>query len=93
MKEQSNRVIRRYPGAHSNFVRVSFTEEGGGHSRLNFEVDMDAFTEARVGQFLKNGKCHATSLRIINSDITQVFKSVTEYTPYLGTVYRVRTKV
>jgi RNA-dependent RNA polymerase len=56
LAEQSNRVIRRYPGLDSNFIRVSFTDEGDSRSRLNFEVDIHAFTRDRVGKFLKNGK-------------------------------------
>ncbi|KAG8710842.1 hypothetical protein FRC08_016639, partial [Ceratobasidium sp. 394] len=53
--EQSNRVIRRYPGFESHFIRVSFTDEGDTRSHLDFEVDTNAFSDARVGRFLRNG--------------------------------------
>ncbi|KAG9089334.1 hypothetical protein FS749_001409 [Ceratobasidium sp. UAMH 11750] len=55
LAEQSNRVIRRYPTFESNFIRVSFTDEGDSRSRFDFEVDTNAFSGARVGRFLKNG--------------------------------------
>lgn len=55
LAEQSNRVIRRYPGFESNFIRVSFTDEGDTRSRFDFEVDTNAFSQARVGRFLKTG--------------------------------------
>ncbi|KAG9102986.1 hypothetical protein FRC06_000562, partial [Ceratobasidium sp. 370] len=46
--EQSNRIIRRYPGFESHFIRVSFTDEGDTRSHLDFEVDTNAFSDARV---------------------------------------------
>ncbi|KAG8750258.1 hypothetical protein FRC12_012967, partial [Ceratobasidium sp. 428] len=55
LAEQSNRVIRRYPGFESHFIRVSFTDEGDSRTRFDFEVDTNAFSEARVGRFLKTG--------------------------------------
>ncbi|KAJ1307617.1 hypothetical protein OPQ81_001714 [Rhizoctonia solani] len=54
LEEQSNRVIRRYPGYETHFIRVSFTDEADGHTRFEYEVDTQAFTQKRVGQFLKN---------------------------------------
>ncbi|KAF8604246.1 RdRP-domain-containing protein [Ceratobasidium sp. AG-I] len=55
LAEQSNRIIRRYPGYESNFLRVSFTDESDGRPRFDFEVDTDAFSAARFGSFLKKG--------------------------------------
>ncbi|KAG9109630.1 hypothetical protein FRC07_008274 [Ceratobasidium sp. 392] len=55
LAEQSNRVIRRYPGFESHFIRVSFTDEGDSRTRFDFEVDTNAFSEARVGKYLKTG--------------------------------------
>ncbi|KAG8743657.1 hypothetical protein FRC10_011626 [Ceratobasidium sp. 414] len=52
--EQSNRVIRRYPGFESHFIRVSFTDEGDTRPHLDFEVDTNAFSDARIGRFLRN---------------------------------------
>ncbi|KAG8734164.1 hypothetical protein FRC11_010382 [Ceratobasidium sp. 423] len=54
LEEQSNRVIRRYPGYETHFIRVTFTDEADGRTRFEFEVDTQAFTQKRVGQFLKN---------------------------------------
>ncbi|KAG8753682.1 hypothetical protein FRC12_011463 [Ceratobasidium sp. 428] len=53
--EQSNRIIRRYPGFESYFIRVSFTDEGDTRTHFDREVNTDAFAEDRVGGFLKNG--------------------------------------
>ncbi|KAG9126471.1 hypothetical protein FRC07_003322 [Ceratobasidium sp. 392] len=53
--EQSNRIIRQYSGFESYFIRVSFTDEGDTRSYFDDEVDTDAFSEARVGRFLKYG--------------------------------------
>ncbi|CAE6379822.1 unnamed protein product [Rhizoctonia solani] len=54
LEEQSNRVIRRYPGYETYFIRVAFTDEADGRTRFEYEVDTMAFTQKRVGQFLKN---------------------------------------
>ncbi|CAE7097912.1 unnamed protein product [Rhizoctonia solani] len=54
LEEQSNRVIRRYPGYETHFIRVAFTDEADGRTRFEFEVDTKGFTQKRVGQFLKN---------------------------------------
>ncbi|CAE6339507.1 unnamed protein product [Rhizoctonia solani] len=54
LEEQSNRVIRRYPGYESHFIRVTFTDEADVRTRFEYEVDTMAFTQKRVGQFLKN---------------------------------------
>ncbi|CAE6425702.1 unnamed protein product [Rhizoctonia solani] len=56
LEEQSNRVIRRYPGYEAHFIRVTFTDEADERTRFEFEVDSKGFTQKRVGQFLKNGK-------------------------------------
>lgn len=56
LAEQSNRVIRRYPGFESHFIRVSFTDEADGRTRFEYEVDTQGFTQERIGQFLKNSK-------------------------------------
>ncbi|KAF8753423.1 RNA-dependent RNA polymerase [Rhizoctonia solani] len=54
LEEQSNRVIRRYPGYETHFIRVAFTDEADGRARFEYEVDTMAFTQKRVGKFLKN---------------------------------------
>ncbi|KAF8686499.1 RdRP protein [Rhizoctonia solani] len=54
LEEQSNRVIRRYPGYETHFIRVAFTDEADERTRFEYEVDTLAFTQKRVGQFLKN---------------------------------------
>ncbi|CEL59932.1 hypothetical protein RSOLAG1IB_09216 [Rhizoctonia solani AG-1 IB] len=54
LEEQSNRVIRRYPGYETHFIRVAFTDEADEKTRFDYEVDTMAFTQKRVGQFLKN---------------------------------------
>ncbi|KAG9099926.1 hypothetical protein FRC06_004696 [Ceratobasidium sp. 370] len=51
--EQSNRVIRRYPGFDSHFILVRFTDEGDRRSRLEFEVDTHSFSREWIGKFLK----------------------------------------
>lgn len=57
LAEQSNRVIRRYTGFESYFIRVSFTDEADGRAQFEHEVDNQAFTHERIGRFLKNCKC------------------------------------
>ncbi|KAJ1305085.1 hypothetical protein OPQ81_000125 [Rhizoctonia solani] len=54
LEEQSNRVIRRYPGYETHFIRVAFTDEADNRTRFDYEVDTHAFTQKRLGQFLKN---------------------------------------
>ncbi|KAG8700429.1 hypothetical protein FRC11_012943, partial [Ceratobasidium sp. 423] len=54
LEEQSNRVIRRYPGYETHFIRVTFTDEADQRTRFEYQVDTLAFTQKRVGQFLKN---------------------------------------
>ncbi|KAH7325213.1 RNA dependent RNA polymerase-domain-containing protein [Rhizoctonia solani] len=54
LEEQSNRVIRRYPGYDTHFIRVTFTDEADGRTKFEYEVDTQAFTQKRIGQFLKN---------------------------------------
>ncbi|CAE6500268.1 unnamed protein product [Rhizoctonia solani] len=54
LEEQSNRVIRRYPGYETHFIRVTFTDEADDRTRFEFEVDTKGFTQKRVGQFLRN---------------------------------------
>ncbi|CAE6450557.1 unnamed protein product [Rhizoctonia solani] len=54
LEEQSNRVIRRYPGYETHFIRVSFTDEADGRTRFEYQVDTQAFTQKRLGNFLKN---------------------------------------
>ncbi|QRW07361.1 RNA-dependent RNA polymerase [Ceratobasidium sp. AG-Ba] len=51
--EQSNRVIRRYPGYESYFIRVSFKDEGESRTRLEFEVNTETFSAEWIGKFLK----------------------------------------
>ncbi|KAG8739905.1 hypothetical protein FRC10_005004 [Ceratobasidium sp. 414] len=50
--EQSNRVIRRYPGFDSRFILVRFADEGNRRSRLEFEVDTHSFSREWIGKFL-----------------------------------------
>ncbi|KEP52476.1 RNA-dependent RNA polymerase [Rhizoctonia solani 123E] len=54
LEEQSNRVIRRYPGYDTHFIRVAFTDEADGRTRFDYQVDTQAFTQKRLGNFLKN---------------------------------------
>ncbi|KAG8694498.1 hypothetical protein FRC08_008450 [Ceratobasidium sp. 394] len=51
--EQSNRVVRRYPGFASHFILVRFTDEGDCRSHLEFEVDTHGFSREWIGKFLK----------------------------------------
>ncbi|KAG8711391.1 hypothetical protein FRC09_020630 [Ceratobasidium sp. 395] len=51
--EQSNRVIRRYPGFESHFIRVSFKDEGGGWIRLGFGPNAYGSSKDWVNRTLK----------------------------------------
>ncbi|KAG9119949.1 hypothetical protein FRC07_004787, partial [Ceratobasidium sp. 392] len=63
--EQSNRVIRRYPGFDSYFILVRFKDEGDHRSRLEFEVDTHSFSKEWIGKFLKkDGKWTPIIIRI-----------------------------
>jgi hypothetical protein len=53
--EQSNRVVRSYPGHHLNFLRVSFVDETRLQYRFDREVDGRDFIQSRVGSALSNG--------------------------------------
>jgi RNA-dependent RNA polymerase len=53
--ERSNRVIRSYPNHHSNFLRVSFTDEIRLQYRFDREVDGRTFIRNRVGGALLSG--------------------------------------
>ncbi|KAG9094141.1 hypothetical protein FRC07_011353, partial [Ceratobasidium sp. 392] len=51
--EQSNRVVRRYPGFESHFVRVSFKDEGGSWIRLGFGPNIHGSSKEWVNRILK----------------------------------------
>ncbi|KAG8762603.1 hypothetical protein FRC12_008944 [Ceratobasidium sp. 428] len=56
--EQSNRVIRRYPGFESHFIRVSFKDEGGGWIRLGFGPNTYGSSKDWVNRILKADGVH-----------------------------------
>lgn len=51
----SNRVIRKFPGFTSSFIRVSFVDETQMQLRIDRDVDGRDFIRRRFGHILRNG--------------------------------------
>jgi RNA-dependent RNA polymerase len=53
LPDETNRVIRKYAGYTSNFIRVEFKEEDRLQFRFDSNVDIDKFIDRRVGTVLR----------------------------------------
>ncbi|KIP09624.1 hypothetical protein PHLGIDRAFT_28970 [Phlebiopsis gigantea 11061_1 CR5-6] len=53
--ERSNRVMRKYAGYTSNFLRVSFSDENGAQYRFDRDVDGRSLIYERLGEPLLHG--------------------------------------
>ncbi|TVY82362.1 RNA-dependent RNA polymerase [Lachnellula suecica] len=53
--ESNNRILRKYPGQHENFLRVQFCDEDGLPVRFNPRISNDKIYHGRFKEVLRDG--------------------------------------